>query len=170
MHGHDKDISDMDDGDAPAVDMFAALFEARGWACEMSGDDELAAEVKGSWTSYQLRVIAREDDNVVQLLVLPDITVPDNLRASMYEAIGLINEQLWLGHFDLWSSNGMLLMRHGALLGPNGMLGVDQAQMLIDAAIDECERFYPVFQFIIWGGKTPQEAIDAALIDTAGEA
>ena len=104
MQGHDEDMSELDEGDAPAVDMFAALFEARGWPCELAGEDELAAEVKGSWTSYQLRVIAREDDNVVQILVLPDITVPEDLRVRMYEAVGLINEQLWLGHFDLWSA------------------------------------------------------------------
>jgi hypothetical protein len=49
-------------------------------------------------------------------------------------------------------------------------LGVDQAQTIIDVAIDECERFYPVFQFIIWGGKTPEEALVAALVETHGEA
>jgi len=27
-----------------------------------------------------------------------------------------------------------------------------------------------VFQFVLWGGKSPSEAISAALIDTAGEA
>ena len=32
------------------------------------------------------------------------------------------------------------------------------------------ERFYPVFQFVLWGGKSPGEAISAALIDTHGEA
>ena len=170
MHGHDEDISDMDDGDAPAVDMFAALFEARGWACEMSGDDELAAEVKGSWTSYQLRVIAREDDNVVQLLVLPDITVPDNLRASMYEAIGLINEQLWLGHFELWSNSGTVLYRHAMLIGSDAAMPLDITETLVESAIAECERFYPVFQFVLWGGKTPAEALAASLIETRGEA
>jgi hypothetical protein len=36
--------------------------------------------------------------------------------------------------------------------------------------MEECERFYPVFQFVLWGGKSPAEAISAALIDTAGEA
>ncbi len=170
MQRHDEDMTELDDSEAPAVDMFGALFEARGWSCEMEGEDELVTEVKGSWASYQLRIVAREDDNVVQVLVMPDITVPDPMRPAMYETIGLVNEQLWLGHFDLWSANGMLLMRHGALLGPNGMLGLDQAQLIVDAAIDECERFYPVFQFVLWGGKTPREAIDAALIDTAGEA
>ena len=44
------------------------------------------------------------------------------------------------------------------------------AETLVEAALDECERFYPVFQFVLWGDKTPKEAIAAALVDTAGEA
>ena len=65
----------------------------------------------------------------------------------------------------------MLLFRHAALLdGGDGALSFDAAGTLIDAAIDECERFYPVFQFVLWGGKTPAEAIAAAMIETHGEA
>jgi len=41
---------------------------------------------------------------------------------------------------------------------------------LVESAIDECERFYPVFQFVLWGGKTPAEAMAASLIETHGEA
>src|SRR5688572_31021705 len=41
---------------------------------------------------------------------------------------------------------------------------------ITEAAMEECERFYPVFQFVLWGGKSPGEAIAAALIDTHGEA
>ena len=70
----------------------------------------------------------------------------------------------------MWSSNGILLFRHGSLLPPNGLLNVYQAQTIIDVAIDECERFYPVFQFIIWGEKSPEDALAAALIETHGEA
>jgi hypothetical protein len=50
------------------------------------------------------------------------------------------------------------------------VLTLDQAQMLVESAIDECERFYPVFQFVLWGGKSPSEAISASLIETRGEA
>ena len=41
---------------------------------------------------------------------------------------------------------------------------------IIESAIDECERFYPVFQFVLWGGKSPKDALAAALIETQGEA
>ena len=36
--------------------------------------------------------------------------------------------------------------------------------------VNECERFYPAFQFLLWGGKKPQEAVEAALLETVGTA
>ena len=84
--------------------------------------------------------------------------------------MALINEQLWLGHFDIWSSGGVLLYRHGLMLGDDGLLSLAQAQTVIEAAIDECDRFYPAFQFILWGDKTPAEALASAMVDAAGEA
>ncbi|GAB4132760.1 MAG: hypothetical protein Kow00104_18010 [Rhodothalassiaceae bacterium] len=41
---------------------------------------------------------------------------------------------------------------------------------IVETALSECERFYPVFQFVLWGGKTPREALDAAMLETMGEA
>ena len=158
------------DDDAAPVDMLASLFEARGWPYEYAGEDEISGEVQGSWASYQLRGIWRPEDHVLQLLCLPDIRVPDDKRAAMFEVLALINEQLWLGHFDVWSSGGMLLYRHGLMLGDDGLLSPAQAQIAVEAAIEECDRFYPAFQFILWGDKTPAEALAAALVDAAGEA
>ena len=60
--------------------------------------------------------IWRDEDHVLQFLALPDIRVAADKRAAVYETIGLINEQLWLGHFELWSSSGLVLFRHAALL------------------------------------------------------
>lgn len=166
----DSDEFSEDDQDAEPIHMLAAYFEAREWAFEQVGDDEIVAKSRGSWTEYEVRAIWREDDQVLQLLVLPDIRAAEDKRAAIYETIALINEQLWLGHFEIWSSSGTVLYRHGALLGPGETLSVDQTQMLIESALDECERFYPVFQFVLWGGKSPADALAASLIETRGEA
>lgn len=170
MRDQEEEFAEMEREESAPLDMLAALFEARGWQYDVVSDEEITAEFKGSWTSYQLRIIWREEDNALQLLVFPDVTAPTEKHETLYKALGLINEQLWLGHFDLWSQNGIILFRNGILLPPNGMLGVDQAQTIIDVALDECERFYPVFQFIIWGEKSPEDALAAALIETHGEA
>jgi len=155
--------------DAAPIDMLEAYYAAHGWEHERH-DDEIIATVKGSWASYELRALWREEDSVLQFLCFPDIKVTDDRRATVYEAIGLVNEQLWIGHFELWSSSGILLYRHAAMLGDEPALTIDQAELMIDAAIDECERFYPVFQFVLWGGKSPREALAAALVETQGEA
>jgi hypothetical protein len=147
--------SESERDDAAPVDMLASLFDARGWTYEFVSDDELLGEIQGSWAKYQLRAIWRADDNVLQLLCLPDIRVAEDKRAPLYEVMALINEQLWLGHFDLWSNGGVLVYRHGLMLGDDGLLSLDQAQTAVEAAVDECDRFYPAFQFILWGDKSP---------------
>lgn len=167
----DDDQEQGGDGAAP-IDMLEQYFDAHGWSHERSGDDEIVANFQGSWTQYELRAVWRDEDRVLQFLALPDIRVPADKRITIYETLGLINEQLWIGHFEMWASSGILLFRHAALLDTSGeaALTLDQAEALVEAAIDECERFYPVFQFVLWADKSPQEAIAAALIDTQGEA
>ncbi len=165
------DQVDHDHEDAAPIDMLESYYAAHGWEHERH-DDEIVATVKGSWATYELRALWREDDSVLQFLAFPDIKVPDERRLAVYETIGLVNEQLWIGHFELWSTSGILLFRHAAMVdsGDDGTMSLDAAELLVESAIEECERFYPVFQFVLWGGKSPKDAIAAALIETHGEA
>jgi hypothetical protein len=155
---------------AAPVDMLASLFEARGWPCEFVGEDEISGEIQGSWANYTVRGIWRQQDRVLQLLCLPDIRIADDKRGGVFELLAMVNEQLWVGHFDIWSNGGVLLYRHGLLLGDDGLLSIDQAQTAVEAAVDECDRFYPAFQFVLWGDKSPTEALASAMVDAAGEA
>ena len=45
-----------------------------------------------------------------------------------------------------------------------------QLRDLLDIAIQESERFYPAFQSVVWGGKSPAEALEIALFETIAEA
>ncbi|WP_198665860.1 MULTISPECIES: YbjN domain-containing protein [unclassified Sphingomonas] len=165
------DHADHEQDSAAPIDMLEAYYAAHGWDHERH-EDEIVATVKGSWTTYELRALWREDDSVLQFLAFPDIKVTDDRRTAVYEAIGLVNEQLWIGHFELWSSSGVLLYRHAVMVDgeDEGTMTLGGAELLVESAIEECERFYPVFQFVLWGGKTPREALAAALIETQGEA
>jgi hypothetical protein len=161
---------DRDEEDAAPVEMLVQLFEARGWPCDYVGEDEISGEIQGSWANYQLRGIWRSEDRVLQLLCLPDVRIPQGKQREMFELLALVNEQLWLGHFDIWSNGNVLLYRHGMMLGDDGLLSLGQAQAIVEAAVSECDRFYPAFQFVLWGDKSPADALDSALVDHAGEA
>ena len=163
-------IENEDEFAAP-IDMLESYFAAHGWDHERQ-EEEVVATVKGSWTSYELRAIWQEGDGAMQFLALLDIKVAGERLHQMYETLTLVNEQLWLGHFEIWSSNQTLLFRHAALINTSeqAQFSLTAAETLVQSAIEECERFYPVFQFVLWGGKSPQEAIAAAMIETEGEA
>ncbi len=152
------------------LDVFEHVCLNSDLACERLGDEELGVAIEGQWATYQMRLVWREADSTLQLVCLFDLKVAEAKRAAIYETIGLINERLWLGHFEMWSGGGDLLFRHSALLDADAGVSTPQAETLIEAAMTECEKFFPVFNFVLWAGKKPQEAMAAALLETVGEA
>jgi hypothetical protein len=164
-----EDLTEEERDDGAPIEILEQYFEARGWACERTGEGEIVASATGSWAQYELRGVWRPEDQVLQFLAFPDIKVAADKRIAIFEALSLMNEQLWLGHFEIWSGSGLVVFRHSTILDGDG-LSLEQAEAIAEAAVEECERFYPVFQFVLWGGKSPGEAIAAALIDTHGEA
>ena len=99
-----------------------------------------------------------------------DMKVPKGRRAPVYELLALANEKLWLGHFDLSAEDNSPAFRHAILLSGVPGASAEQVEDLVDIALSECERFYPAFQFVVWGGKSPAQAIASAMIDPVGEA
>ena len=62
------------------------------------------------------------------------------------------------------------MFRHAMLVREGTTVTGELLEELVDIALSECERFYPAFQFVIWGGKAPAEALAAAMLETEGEA
>ena len=69
-----------EDGGEP-IEMLERYCEAHGWPHELIGDDEIVTQVQGSWTSYELRGVWRPEDNVLQILLFPEIKIVEETRA-----------------------------------------------------------------------------------------
>jgi hypothetical protein len=41
---------------------------------------------------------------------------------------------------------------------------------LLKAALEACERYYQTFQFVLWAGKSPEDALAATMLETQGQA
>jgi hypothetical protein len=99
-----------------------------------------------------------------------DLKVPGKRRTALYELLALANERLWIGHFGIDPDEGIPVFRHSMLLRGAPGASAESLEDMIDIALTECERFFPAFQFVLWGGKTPSEALDAAMLECVGEA
>jgi hypothetical protein len=140
------------------------------WSFERSGEDEVTIVSKGDWTDYQLSFTWMNEIEALHLACAFDMKIPSPRRAEVQRLIAAINEQLWIGHFDIWTHTGMIMYRQ-ALVLPGGITAsTAQCESMLVGAIHACERYYPAFQFVVWAGKSATEAMSAAMFDTEGEA
>jgi hypothetical protein len=149
------------------VEHVAALRE---WSCERSGIDEVTVLAKGQWADYQISFTWMHDLEVLHVACAFDMKIPDPRKAEVGKLIALINEQMWIGHFDLWTASGLVMHRHALVLTGGVEATSPQCETLLATAVEACERYFPAFQFTVWAGKSANEAMGAALFETAGEA
>jgi hypothetical protein len=152
------------------VDVVERLASLHEWSFDRAGDDEIAISVRGRWTDYHISFTWMDDIEALHLACAFDLKVPEPRRAQVLELIALINEQLWVGHFDMWVKDGVVMFRHALLLAGGVEVAGRQCEALLDTALDTSERYFQAFQFVVWAGKSAREALDAAMFDTAGEA
>jgi hypothetical protein len=152
------------------LDVVERLAALRDWIFDRAETDEMSVSVSGRWTDYHIAFTWIEDVEAVHVACAFDLKVPDRRRAEVLQLIGLVNEQMWVGHFDLWSAENVVMFRHALLLAGGAEATPGQCEMLLKAAVDACERYFQAFQFVLWAGKGAREALDSVLFETEGEA
>jgi len=151
------------------IDLMEQVASGQDWHFDRSTDDELTLTIAGSWTDYHLSLNWRDDMETLHLACAFDFKVPDNRLNEVYRLIAQINEQLWMGHFDLWTHEGLLMFRHGMPL--NGSVATpSQCEALLQAALEACERYYKAFQYVVWAGKEARDALASTMFETEGQA
>ena len=152
------------------VDMIEQVADVNDWEFERAGDDEINIMVAGVWSDYSVSFSWMEDFEALHLACAFDIKVPERRADEVTRLLSLTNEQLLIGHFDLWTKEGVVMYRQALLLNggmePNG----EQLEFLLSSALEACERYYQAFQFVAWAGHSAKEALEAALFETKGTA
>ncbi len=144
------------------VDVVEGLASTNNWSFARASEDEVTLVIGGRWTDYQVSFTWMGDIEALHLACAFDLKVPPARRNELMELVAKVNEQLWIGHFDLWFKDGLIMFRHALVLtGGESVLG---------AALDACEQYFQAFQFVIWAGKSATEALEATLFQTSGEA
>ncbi|MGF1562629.1 MAG: YbjN domain-containing protein [Geminicoccaceae bacterium] len=163
-------ITELTEHPTNPLDLVEQIATHQEWAFQRQSEDELAAELSGGWCQYRLWFSWQPEVGVMHLSCALDMKVPAKKQSTIYHMLGLANEKLWLGHFDLWSDENLPVFRHAILMRDGAGATGELLEDLVDIAVNECERFFPAFQFVVWGGKPPAEALAAAMLETEGEA
>ena len=152
------------------LDVVERIAATNDWSFERSSDEEITMLVRGKWSDYQVSFTWMHDIEALHLACAFDLKVPDRRTNEVQRLIAMVNEQLWIGHLDLWSQDGLVMFRHALVLAGGVEATGQQCQAMLASALDACEGYYPAFQFVVWAGKPAREALDAAIFETSGEA
>ncbi|MBO0333062.1 YbjN domain-containing protein [Sneathiella sp. CAU 1612] len=156
--------------DSNPLDLIESIIADNDWSFDRQGNNELTVGVEGSWCQYHLWFSWRSDLRAIHFSCAYDVKIPERQYGSVYELLARVNERMPVGHFDTWREEGMILFRHSLLLSGACVVTNEQIQTLVEIGMSELEKFYPAIQFCLWGGKTPEDAIEAAMFETMGEA
>ncbi|HEY8384372.1 MAG TPA: YbjN domain-containing protein [Microvirga sp.] len=152
------------------LDVVERLASLRDWIFDRAETDEMSVSVAGQFADYHVAFTWIEDVEALHVACAFDLKVPDRRRPEILALIALINEQLWVGHFDLWSSENVVMFRHALLLAGGAEPTHPQCETMLRVSVEACERYFQAFQFVMWAGKSAREALDSVLFETEGTA
>lgn len=152
------------------VDVIEMVAIRNDWTFERAADDEITVSIEGSFSDYNVAFSWMEEIEALHIASAFDIKVTETRRAEVIRLLALVNEQLWIGHFDLWQSEGVIMYRNALILAGQSGASDEQIAALTESAIEACEQFYQAFQFVVWGGKNARDAFDHSLMETVGTA
>jgi hypothetical protein len=98
------------------VDVIEQIAALNDWSFERAGDDEITISVGGGWCDYHVSFSWLVEREVLHLSCAFDLMVPEARNLEVMRLLTAVNEQMWIGHFDLWSQEGVVMFRQALLL------------------------------------------------------
>ena len=157
-----------DDRPEHPVDVVERLAAGNEWDFDRAEVDEISILVSGRFANYDVAFTWLAELESLHVSCSFDLKTPPHKRAAIGELTQLINEQLWLGHFDLWTQQDLVMFRHSLCLAGGAVASDAQCGAVVKAAVNACETYFQSFQFVLWANRGPREAIALAAFETQG--
>jgi hypothetical protein len=158
-----------DEGPNP-IDRVERIAAVRDWPLDRTTEDEATLVVECADFDFHVTLNWREELETLHVASSFDMKIALPRRDEVGRLLSLINEQLMHGHFDQWRENGCIVYRHSLVLAGGAEANDAQCEAMIELAVTNCERFYPAVQFVVWAGRSAEDALAGCLFETAGEA
>jgi hypothetical protein len=156
--------------DLHPIDIVETLAEHRDWEFDRVGDDQIAMAVDGQWRTYSLTLAWSARDETLRLVCTFEMEPPEGRQTPLLALLNRINDECWTGAFSFWTEQKLMVWRYGLVLAGGQNAGPEQIDRMIASAVAACERYYPAFQLVGWGGRSAESALEVAIGEAYGRA
>jgi len=156
--------------DIHPIDIVEHLAEHHDWDFDRIGDDQIAMAVEAQWRTYSITLAWSGYDETLRMVCTFEMEPPDERVKDLYELLNEMNDACWAGAFTYWAEQKLMVYRYGLVLSGGQVASADQIDTMITTAVLAAERYYPAIQLLVWGEKSPRQAMQAAIAEAYGRA
>ncbi|MCX7644454.1 MAG: YbjN domain-containing protein [Rhodobacteraceae bacterium] len=156
--------------DIHPIDIVESLAERHDWDFDRVADDQIAMAVEAQWRTYSITLAWSAQDETLRLICTFEMQPPDGRLPALYETLNRVNDSCWAGAFTYWHEQRLMVWRYGLVLAGGQVATPEQIDRLIRTAVGTSERFYPAFQLVTWGERSPEDAMQVAIAEAYGRA
>ncbi len=156
--------------DLHPIDIVETLAEERSWDFDRIADNQIAMAIDGSWTTYSVTLAWSSREEALRIVAAFEMLPPQRRVSAMNAAMALANDRCWSGAFVTWRDQKLMAYRYSLNLTGGAMASSAQINDMVRTAMAACERFYPAFQLVAFGGEAPEKALGIAMSEAYGRA
>lgn len=161
---------DFPDVDENPLDQVEDVLNANNWTFNRVNDDELMVQITGKFCGYHLYFIWQDDMNALQFCAQYDFSINEDKMDKAARALMTINENLWMGHFEIPADTRAPSFRHTCLYrGIQRTSSASDIEDLVDIALAQCENHYAAFYLLSHANDAHDQNMALALMETMGE-
>ncbi|MCW1955840.1 YbjN domain-containing protein [uncultured Lentibacter sp.] len=158
------------DDEIHPIDIVQSLASHNDWEFDRVADNQISMSVEGQWRTYGVTLAWSDYDETLRMICTFEMEPPEDRLPDLYGSLNEVNDQCWTGAFSYWAEQKLMVYKYGLVLAGGILASPEQIDTLINNAVFASERYYPAFQLVVWGGRTPREAMQVAIAEAYGHA
>lgn len=141
------------------IDDIEYLFAKRQHSIERRSNHEVVVEISGKWDNMLFFFAWEEQMRCMHISCLINLEPENVALPSIFELLALLNEDMWIGYFSYWEEAKMPLFKHSVILEENDTDIFTKLERILNIAVVECERAYPIFHAVFKQNISPRRAL-----------
>jgi hypothetical protein len=159
-----------DDIASNPIDCLEDLISLQSWPFERLAEDALVSEIRARWHTYSVQFLWRSDVDTLVYACNYSLEVQETQRPDLFRLLICINDGLMSGCFNYSALENILSYRNSLRISADMSPGSRHLRDFIGDGIEECERYFLAFDMLLNRQQNPEQAYQAAVFETMGEA
>ena len=151
-------FTDLTDSKFHPINLLEEIIISKSWIFERPIENEIYIEVPTRYSNLIIQVTWLRKQGRIEIKSFFYNKMDFSNNIEIYKLLNLINNKIDYGHFII-DENKCPTFKNSIIIKDHKNIKFDLLREILNYAILESERFFPILQLVLWGGKKAEEAI-----------